>query len=340
MLAFILKEAGYSPSYAIGTSNIPGLEGKSHIGDGTYFVVEADEYKKSDDNLQPKFLDLPLQHVVITSIELDHPDVFQSPSQIYEAFYQLISKLPRKGTIVACSDWQLVRRLVSRMVDRDCSTYGFGAAAQYQIVRYAESAEGSSFELSNDGKTIAALKLAVPGRHNALNAVGALIMAIKLGVSLGKASEIIAGFQGLKRRFEFLGEYNGAQFYDDYAHHPTALRYLFEAVKQRFPKKRIIAVFQPHTYSRTGKFLNEFADALKSPNQVILLNIFASAREKSGYVTIKNLIDATKKIRSDVEYRSSLDEAAQFLKSSVTDNDVVLLIGAGDVYKIFDKLRD
>lgn len=339
MLAFIMKEAGFSPSYAIGTSDIPGLEGSSHIGDGSFFIAEADEYKKSDEYLQPKFLDLPLSHAIITSIELDHPDVFQSASQMYEVFYQLISKLPRKGIIVACADWPLVRRLASRVVDRDCSTYGFSPNSDFQLTDYQDSGTTSQFVLEQEGRKVCNFTLQVPGKHNALNAVAAYLMAKKLGVSEQKIIDILAKFQGLKRRFEFLGKYNNADFYDDYAHHPSALKYLFETARQHFPNRRIVAVFQPHTYSRTGKLLKEFAEALKEPDKLILLNIWASAREKSGYVTIKDLIDETKKVRSEVEYRSSLQEASEYLKSLTSAGDVVLLIGAGDVYKIFDKLN-
>lgn len=338
ILAFILKEAGFSPSWAIGTSEIPGLESSAHLGDGSHFIVEADEYKKSDENLQPKFLDLPLQHAIITSIELDHPDVFQSANQIYEAFYRLISKLPRGGVIVACNDWPLVRRLVSRVVDRYCLTYGFSSGAQYQIVSHTDEPEKSVFSLSFDNKVIGKFTLQLPGKHNALNATAAYLMAVKLGVAKDKAVEIIARFKGLKRRFEYLGQYNNASFYDDYAHHPSALNYLFEAARERFPGQRLVAVFQPHTYSRTGKLLKDFAASLKNTDKLILLNIWASAREKSGYVTIKDLIDETKKFKPDVEYRSSTDEAAEYLKSLTKPGDVVLLIGAGDVYKIFDKL--
>jgi UDP-N-acetylmuramate--alanine ligase len=338
MLAFALKEAGFSPSYAIGTSDIPGLEGSSHLGDGSHFIVEADEYKKSDTELQPKFLDYPLQHVIITSIELDHPDVFQSATQVYDAFYKLTTKLPRNGTIVACVDWPLVRRLVGRLVDRGCETYGFLPGASYQVIDYSETDTQSEFWLKTEDHKIGPFHCKMPGKHNALNTAAAFIMAVKLGVSEKIAIKALGKFSGPKRRFELLGTFNGAQIFDDYAHHPSALEYLFEATRARFPGKRLVAVFQPHTYSRTGKLLHEFAKSLQSPDKLILLNIWASAREKSGYVTIKDLIDAVKKSKPDVEYRSSLDEAATFLRSLITPDDVVLLVGAGDVYKIYDKL--
>lgn len=338
MLAFILKEAGFAPSYSIGTSDIPGLDGNAHIGDGKFFVAEADEYKKSDVDLAPKFLDLPLKHLIVTSIEFDHPDVYQTVEQIYNVFYQLTLKLPRDGVIVACTDWPLVRRLAARRVDREVLSFGFEAGSQYQLVELKENPTEISFKVKSADKTIGPIELSLPGRHNALNATAAVLMALQLGVTEAAIVKALRHFQAPKRRFELLGEFNGAQIFDDYAHHPTALRFLFDAARHRFPTKRIVAVFQPHTYSRTGKLLKEFAAALQEADKLILLNIWASAREKSGYVTIKDLIDATKLLKPDVEYRSTLDEAALYLKSFISTSDVVLLIGAGDVYKIYDKL--
>lgn len=337
MLAYILQQAGYSPSYSIGTGSVVGLEDSAHIGNGQYFVAEADEYRKSDLATTPKFLDLPLQHVIITSIELDHPDVYATAEQVYNAFYQLTTKIPRGGTIIACTDWPLVKRLVTRRADRPCTTYGFEPNAQYQIVNFEEH-EAVSFGIRHNDEIIAKLKLTLPGKHNALNATAAALMANKLGVSWEVIAKALASFVGVKRRFEYLGEYNGAKFYDDYAHHPTALTYLLDSAHRRFAGKRLVVVFQPHTYSRTGKMLKEFAQSLKTADKLVLLNIWASAREKSGYVTIKDLIDEVKKYNPGVEYRSTLDELAVYLKSFVTGGDVVLLVGAGDVYKIFDKI--
>ncbi|MBI4948486.1 UDP-N-acetylmuramate--L-alanine ligase [Candidatus Berkelbacteria bacterium] len=339
LITLILKNAGFSPSYMIGTGHVPGLDSSSDIGDGKFFIVESDEYKKSDEDLSPKFLDYPVKHAVITSIELDHPDVFSTAEEVYGAFYKFVLKIPRDGSIVACTDWPLVRRLVSRMVDRKVITYGFAANSSYQITDFKEG-EQTEFKIRTKDGVIGPITISLPGRHNALNATAALAMCLKLGVSEQKIIETLSKIRSPERRFEYLGEFNGAKFYDDYAHHPTAIDYLIESAKNRFEGKNIIVVFQPHTYSRTGKFLKEFAKSLSKADQLLLLNIWASAREKSGYVTIKDLIVELKKYRNDFEYRSTIDEAAQFLAGSVSEKDVVLLVGAGDVYKIFQKLND
>ncbi|MEX1052173.1 MAG: UDP-N-acetylmuramate--L-alanine ligase [Patescibacteria group bacterium] len=337
MLALILEQAGFSPSYMIGTSSIPGLPDSAHIGSGQYFVVEADEYKKSEADIAPKFLDYPIRHLIVTSIELDHPDIYPSAEHVYQVFYQLCLKIPRGGTVVANTDWPLVRRLVSRLADRHCLSYGFEPSAKFQIVDVSDG-EKTIFSIKWPKLIIGPIELAMPGRHNILNATAAVLMARELGVNQVSIEKTLRSFVGPKRRFEYLGTINGALYYDDYAHHPTALEFLIEAAKKRFPTKKIIVVFQPHTYSRTGRLLEEFGRSLKDADRVVILNIWASAREKSGYVTVGDLLTEIRKHRRDVEYRASLEEVTTYLAGSVGKGDVVLLVGAGDVYKIYDKL--
>lgn len=337
MLTLIMKEAGFSPSYTIGTSNIPGLESSAHIGDGQHFIIEADEYKRSETDLRPKFFDYPMKHLIVTSIELDHPDVYPSAEHLYQVFYQLAMKIPRRGVIVANTDWPLVRRLVSRLADRNCLSYGFEKGAKYQIVDYIEGVE-NRFYLKTATEKIGPINVAMPGLHNMLNAAASYLMATSLGVTGSVAVKTLASFKGPKRRFEYLGQYNGTDFYDDYAHHPTALKFLINAAKKRFPGRNIVVVFQPHTYSRTSKLLAEFAQSLLGADRLVLLNIWASAREKSGFVTIRDLVKEIHRYRADVEFRTSLEEVANYLAGSVTKKDVVLLVGAGDVYKVYDKL--
>lgn len=339
LIASILQNAGFSPSYMIGTFDVPGLGEPGKIGSGKYFVVEGDEYKRAEEDTRPKFLDYPVEHLIITSIELDHPDLYQTQEHVYEAFYKLSMKVPRSGSIIACSDWPLVRRLVSRRADRNCLTYGFESGANYQIIQ-AKYGDKTEFKIRHQLETYGPYTLKLPGQHNVLNATSAIVLSKQLGISDESIRKSLAEFSGPKRRFEILGTINDAIIIDDYAHHPTALEFLLQAARQRYPQKRLVVVFQPHTYSRTGKLLKEFAESLKNSDLLILTNIFASAREKPGYVTIGDLITEIKKRRGNVEFRPSLEETAQFLKSTINKNDVVLLVGAGDIYKIYDILKN
>ena len=328
MLAYILQEAGFAPSYMIGAPYIAGLPANGHIGQGKYFIVESDEYKKSEESNEPKFLDFPLKHVIITSIELDHPDMYQSAEDVYGAFYRLSVKIPRDGTIIACIDWPLVRRLVSRRVDRPYLTYGLDPSSQFRVVDIKEGEEMSFSILHADNQHIGPFTTKLAGAHNALNATAAIITARHLGVTDSVIIRAVRKFVGPMRRFQVLGQYNGALIIDDYAHHPTAVSAVIEAAHHRYPTKNIIVVFQPHTYSRTGRLLKEFAESLKGADKVILLNIFASAREKSGYVTIEDLIKILKPLKPDMEYRPSTTEAAKLLAGSIDSGDVVLLFCA------------
>ncbi|MDP3993116.1 MAG: UDP-N-acetylmuramate--L-alanine ligase [bacterium] len=337
LLAFILQEAGFAPSYMIGAPYVPGLPANGHIGQGKYFIVESDEYKKSEDNNEPKFLDYPMKHVVITSIELDHPDIYQTAEDIYRAFYRLSVKIPRDGTIIACIDWPLVRRLVSRRVDRPCLTYGLDASAQFQVIDIKEG-EMTTFNILHQEKKIGPFTTKLAGVHNALNATAAIITARHLGVTESVITRALRKFVGPMRRFQVLGEYNGATIIDDYAHHPTAVAAVIDAARKRYPTKNIVVVFQPHTYSRTGKLLNEFAQSLLGADKLVLLNIFASAREKSGYVSIEDLIKVLTPLKPDLEYRPTTSEVAKFLAGFIDEKDVVLLLGAGDVYKVYGQL--
>ncbi|MDP3993120.1 MAG: UDP-N-acetylmuramate--L-alanine ligase, partial [bacterium] len=337
LLAFILQEAGFAPSYMIGAPYVPGLPANGHIGQGKYFVVESDEYKKSEDSNEPKFLDYPMKHVIITSIELDHPDMYQTAEDVYKAFYRLSVKIPRDGTIIACIDWPLVRRLVSRRVDRPCLTYGLDTSAQFQVIDIKEG-ETTTFNILHQEKKIGPFTTKLAGVHNALNAAAAIITARHLGVTESVITRALRKFVGPMRRFQVLGEYNGATIIDDYAHHPTAVAAVIDAAKKRYPTKNIVVVFQPHTYSRTGKLLKEFAHSLLGADKLVLLNIFASAREKSGYVSIEDLIKALTPLKPDLEYRPTTSEVAKFLAGFIDEKDVVLLLGAGDVYKIYQEL--
>jgi len=335
LIAYVLKTAGYSPGWAIGAPDITDLAAKSHIGDGKYFVVEADEFRKSQDDPQPKFFDLPIRHLVVTSIELDHPDLFSTAEDVYDNFYRLSSRLPRNGSLIACVDWPLVARLVKRQVDRQAFSYGFSQEADFRIVNFRENPNETTFEITVQDKKLGPFRLNLPGRYGAQNAAAAVIVALNLGIKEAVIVKSLSQFKGPKRRFELLGRLNGALFVDDYAHHPSAISGLIEAARHRFPGKRLIAVFQPHTYSRTGRFVSEFAASLAEADQVVLLNIFASAREKSGYVTIEDLLTRLRNLKDEVEYRASKEEAATFLANTVGENDVVLLIGAGDVFEIY-----
>ena len=285
MIAMILAKAGLDPSYAIGSGMISGLGLPGHFGRGEWFVAEGDEYVTDPGHDQtPRFLWQKPEILVITNIDLDHPDVYPDLDSIAAAFDRLASQ---SKTVITTRD------------------------------------------LSLDTDTV---KLLVPGVHNQLNARLAIAAAKRSGVSDGQARAALEGFGGAKRRFEKIGEKDGILFYDDYAHHPAEIAATLAAARGVFPKNRIIAIFQPHTYSRTKALMDEFAHSFGDGDVIILTDIYASAREHDTMgITGETLAHETKKYHENVQFAATKHDVKTYLFSILTSGDIVFFMGAGDI---------
>lgn len=338
LLALLLDRAKISPSYIIGSATVPGLPLNAHVGTGEWFVVEADEYKKSPDDNTAKFLDLKPEILIINAIEWDHPDVYSSLEEVYNAFYKLACSIKRSGTIIANIDSQKVLKLSLSIADRSFITFGFSARAIWQIYRWEETPEKNEFYLKIDSREIGPFNLSISGKHNVYNAVAALAAAYAAGVKLETAGKYLSEFHGVERRFEIKGEKNKILVIDDYAHHPTAIQTTLITIKNKYPNRRIICVFQPHTFTRTKALLDDFASSFSSADKVIIPDIFASAREKSGGIHSRHLVYKIKQQHSDVMYISTLPEVEEYLEENVEPNDIVVTMGAGDIYKVGENL--
>lgn len=304
MIAKILKDAGFDPMVVVGSLI---LEEKSNFisGKGEYFVAEACEYKKS-------FLSLKPEVIVITNIEPDHLSFYKKFSKVQEAFVEFVGLLDSNGSLVlnredASSDL-LVEKSKARVVD-------------YKSIQE----EG--------------IILNLPGRHNIENAKAALALAEVLGIKRKKALESLSNFRGTWRRFEFKGETeNGVKVYDDYAHHPTEIRASLKGAREIFPKSRITVIFQPHLFSRTKDFLEEFSKSFKLADKVIFVPIYASREKDDLGMSSLILTEKTKRFHKSAEYREGLEEAAKYIKSNSSKGDVIIIMGAGDVFKVTDIL--
>jgi len=339
LLSFILEKAGLDPSFIIGATKVTGLRNIAKKGEGEYFVLEADEYRKSPENNQAKFLDLSSQIAVISSIELDHPDVYPSIEEIYNAFYVLACRIPRNGFIVLCLDYPKAKKLRRSLADRDFETYGFDLAAQWKIVNVQEAGE-TNFSLNNNGKIIGPFSLKLKGRHNVLNATAAILVAQKLGIQEKTIKKYLSQFSGVKRRFEEIGRIGQIVVIDDYAHHPTAINLTLEAVKKNFPRNKIYCIFQPHTYSRTEKLLKEFGSAFKNADEVLITDIFSSAREKEGKISGADLAMEIKKNQSKVRFIDDWGKVLNYLEDTIEGPSVIITMGAGDIYKLTEKILE
>ena len=343
LISFILQKAGLDPSFAIGAGNIPTLRTNAHAGKGEYFVVEADEYRKSEENKQSKFLDLNPLIEVITSIEMDHPDLFSSIEDVYHAFYKFACRVSRKGFIVICTDYPKARKLIRSIADRKFETYGFELGADWRITDFIEDENKTIFSLASSKKTgikYGPFKLKIPGRANVLNATAAIITTLKLELSEDVVSKALSSFSGAKRRFEKIVEKNGIVLLDDYAHHPRSVFLTLQAVKKKYPSSKIICIFQPHTYSRTKILLADFAKAFTFADKVYIADIYASQREKEATITGQELANAISKYHRSVKYFSDWDRIVDDIAQKLKKPTVLISMGAGDIYKIQTKLQN
>lgn len=325
MISVLLSHAGINPSYAIGCGTIHGLGPAGHKGKGTWFVAEGDEYVTDPGHdPTPRFLWFKPEILVITNIDYDHPDAYPNLLAVQSAFVSLGKK--SKSIIVNADDAN------SRMIASEL-TYGFSPTSYFRITHIGTGAERLFFSLEERGVSLGEFTLKVPGRHNALNAVSAMIAANLAGVSWDELRKGILAFTGTKRRFEKMGERRGVAFIDDYAHHPAEIAATLAAARSWYPDRRIIVVFQPHTYSRTKALLAEFAKSFGDANLVLLTDIYASARESDTLgIDGTTLVAETVKQHGNVLYAKDKYAVASVLSKTLEVHDVVIFMGAGDIY--------
>jgi len=341
MIAHLLLKSGFDPSFAVGCGEIKSLGTPGHAGKGDYFVVEADEYMTDPSgNPTPRFLWLNPLIGVITNIEYDHPDAYPNIDQVKQAFLNFGKKIPPEGLLVAGIDNENVRTILPTI---NCQklTYGFSPKADFQIRRVSFGNEKTWFWLRHKKIDLGCFTLAIPGKHNAANALAAGIVASHLGISWEKIRQELATFRGTKRRFEKIAQKEGILFFDDYAHHPTEIKATLEAARAWFANRRIICVFQPHTFSRTKALFSEFSKCFNKADEVIITDIYPSAREKPD-PTINSLIlvNEIQKHHKKAIYIGKMEEVADYLKNHILPADIILTMGAGDIYKIHQALLE
>lgn len=335
MVAHILINAGLDPSFAVGCGEIKSLTAPGHAGRGNYFVVEADEYVTDPgQDPTPRFFHLSPLVAVITNIEYDHPDAYSNLEQLKQAFLTFAKKIPSNGLLVAGIDNENVRAILSSLKS-PILTFGFSPRADFQISRVSFGEGRTWFWVKHKKIDLGQFSLSIPGRHNAANAVAAGIVASHLGVSWEKIRQILATFSGTKRRFEEVAERGEIKFFDDYAHHPTEIKATLEASRAWFPKNRIICVFQPHTFSRTRALFSEFGKSFGEADEVIITDIYPSAREKPDpTINSKILVNEIQKYHKKAIYIGKMEKVVSHLKEHILPGDIILTMGAGDIYKI------
>lgn len=338
MAGTLLKDLDLDVSVLAGSavSNFGG--GCTVINGSKYFVAETCEYKRN-------FLFFHPQKIVLTSVESDHQDYYPQYEDILTAFLQYIDRLPQFSELIYCSDdtgaRETAKLTFSARPDLILTPYGKTAYGDYGIKTVGIQNGQSVFSLHGFAEEF---RIGIPGEHSILNATAAVALVIGLikqerkkvtAADLASIRKSLASFKGAKRRSEILGEVNGILFMDDYGHHPTAIYKTLKGIHEFYPKRRIIADFMSHTYSRTAALLSEFADAFSYADTVILHKIYSSAREKyNGSINGRTLYEQMKRRRKKVHYFEDVMDAKDFVEKELRTNDLFITVGAGDNWKL------
>ena len=331
LAAVAVRYAGGDPSYAIGGELTEGGS-NAHHGTGDVFVAEADESDGS-------FLVYDPQVSVITNVEPDHLDHYGTPEAVEAAFDAFADRVRPGGVLVACADdagsARVARRAADRRTDLTVLTYGTSAEADVRLEEIVDAPEGVRFRLGGPwaagmpGREVA---LAVPGRHNALNAAAAWTAAtVGLGIEGDTVSRGLGTFTGTRRRFEFKGEADGVRVFDDYAHHPTEVAAVLRAARGVVGAGRVVAAFQPHLFSRTRIFAADFAAALALADEVVVLDVYAAREDPEPDVSGALIADAVPLPAEQVAFVPGFDDVPAELARRARPGDLVLTVGAGDV---------
>ena len=326
MCTHILMAADKDPTVMIG-GTLPLLNAGHRVGHGNTIVMEACEYYNS-------FLSFHPTIAVVLNIEADHLDFFKDLYDVEKSFREFASRVPEDGYVVAnYDDLNTMQTLLG--LDRKIITFGLNPKADVSARNVEYIGANSHFDVMYRGKKFTDVTLHVPGEHNVKNALAATAAAICLGIRPYAVKYGLAGFNGAGRRFEFKGKYNGADVYDDYAHHPGELKCLLDTV-EKLNYKRTVLVFQPHTYSRTAALFGDFVQQLKRPDVLLLAEIFA-AREQN---TIGISSAALAREIEGSRFIPTFDEMEAVLRETARPGDIILTVGAGDVYKIGERIAE
>jgi UDP-N-acetylmuramate--alanine ligase len=340
MIAWILTQLGQDPSYIIGGIS-KNLHSNAHAGKGQFFVIEADEYDRM-------FLGLKPDWIVLTTLEHDHPDCFPTPEEYVQAFADFIAQLRSGGCVVACRDDAGAAALTNAVpAGSQIFSYGLGPGQGYSAADLTSHAGGGlSFNVyyqaaGQSPVMLAEVKLEVPGEHNVRNALAALAVIHQLGLPVEQAATALSAFHGTGRRFDVLGEAAGVTVIDDYAHHPTEIRATLSAARQRYPERRIWAVWQPHTYSRTQTLLDGFLSAFEHADRVLITEIYA-AREDNPTFSADQVAAAMH--HNMASFVPTLADAVNKLRDQLQPGDVLLVLSAGDAdlisVQVFEGLKE
>jgi UDP-N-acetylmuramate--alanine ligase len=329
LTGLVLTEAGFDPTIVVG-GQVRILGTNARLGKGDFLVAEADEYDRS-------FLELTPVVAVVTNVEADHLDCYKDLADILDAFAIFANRVPFYGSVVACLDDAGVRQLLPR-IKRRVVTYGESPEAAIRAVDIRLEASGTEFEV-REGETwsLGRVSLSLPGKHNVLNALAAVAVGRELSIPFPVIARALAEFTGVVRRFERKGERNGVLVVDDYAHHPTEIAATLAAARQVYPQRRLVALFQPHLFSRTRDFAKEFGKSLAAADFAIVTDVYPSREKPIPGITGRLVSDAVTAAGGKVKevlYVEEKSKVPRELERVLASGDLLVTLGAGDVGRL------
>jgi UDP-N-acetylmuramate--alanine ligase len=327
MISLVFEKNGYDPTVVLG-GELNDIGGNAKLGQGEFMIAEADESDGS-------FLKLLPGITVVTNIENDHLDYYGTKENIMMAFTKFILKTPPEGFTVLCMDDPGLAQLMPELEGKvKIVKYGFSREADYVVDNLRQDGFRTKFTVTNKGKLLGEISLSIPGKHNICNALAAVATGMECGLSFAEAAKALADFQGVHRRFEKKGERDGIYIYDDYAHHPSELKATLAAARSVTPK-RLVAVFQPHRYSRTQLLKQEFGTAFKDADELIITDIYAAGEQPIAGISTNLIIEEIQKQTGQkVEYIPDKSQIAARLAEIVCSGDLVLTMGAGNIWSV------
>ena len=323
MISLVLEKNNFDPTVVVG-GELNDFGGNAKLGRGEYLVAEADESDGS-------FLKLLPWSTVITNIENDHLDHYGSLENIISSFQEFVALGSKDGYSILCIDDPKIKKLVDRVPGK-LITYGLDNEAEYRADNLKFTGNKTSADIYHEQDFLGTLNLNVPGRHNVVNALAAIAMGIELGLTFDEVNNALGAFNGVQRRFQLLGKVNGIDVVDDYAHHPTEIKATLNAAQKGY-QGRVIAVFQPHRFTRTYYLAEEFAQSFNDADKVVLAEIYSAGEKPIEGVSSQLILDSMPK-GIDVRYIKDREDIINYLEKTVEPGDIVLTLGAGNVWSI------
>ena len=329
IVASVLAEGGLDPTVVIG-GKLKSIGSNAVLGEGDFIVAEADESDGS-------FLKFSPTIAVVTNIDKEHLDFYADLAAIKTAFLNFLDRIPFYGLAVLCLDNEPIQELIPRMKKR-YTTYGMSSQADFQIRDVEFGQQKSRFNVYHRGNKMGMIDLNLPGIHNVYNATASIAVGVELNIAFDQIKRALETVEGVQRRLEIKGESNGVTVIDDYGHHPTEIKVTLETIEENWPNRRKVVVFQPHRYSRTRVLFDEFSRAFYQSDVLVVLPIYAASEKKIEGVTSQNLCEEIKAHgHKEVIHADGFKAALSHLKQTLQPGDVLLTLGAGDVWKVGER---